>query len=283
VAHGEYRDGMPSWLSARGVGRAITWTALGVLAAIPLLGGWFTVDAGERAVVLRFGAIQGVYAEGFHLKIPMIDKLVRIDVRIAKHPTKSEASSKDLQIVHTEIMLNYHPDAAAVASLYQNIGLEWESRIIDPAVNETFKAVTARYTAEQLVTKREEVSHAINASLRDKLTPYGLVVEPNGVNITDFDFSPEFNRAIEEKVTAEQRALKAQRDLERIHTEAEQRVTAAEGEARALRAQRMEVTPELIRLREVENQRLALEKWNGQLPQYVGSGPIPFIDLSPRR
>ena len=261
--------------SIRGVALGI----LGLLAVILLFSCWFTVDAGERAVVLRFGAIRGVVSEGLHLKFPMIEQLVRIDVRVAKHTTSSEASSKDLQVVHTEIALNYRPEANLVGELYQRIGLQWEERIITPAINETFKAITARYTAEELITKRNEVSHNITEALGTKLQPYGLLVESNGVNITDFDFSQEFNKAIEEKVTAEQRALKAARDLDRIKLEAEQSVATAEGQARALRAQRMEVTPELIRLREVENQRLALERWNGQLPQFVGSEAIPFISM----
>lgn len=244
-----------------------------------VLGGWFTVDAGERAIVLRLGAIKSVVGEGFHLKMPLIDAVVVVDIRVAKHGTKSEASSKDLQVVHTEIMLNYRPKAEIVGDLYKRVGLDWESRVIDPAISETFKAVTARYTAEQLITKRHEVGRAVHDDLARKLDPYGLIVEPDGVNITDFDFSEEFNKAIESKVTAEQMALKAQRDLERIKTEADQRVAQAEGEARALRAQRTEITPELIKLREVENQRLALEKWNGTLPQFVGSGAIPLINL----
>lgn len=273
------REFPDSWGAVRKWTRGLALGLVGLFAVILLFSCWFTVDAGERAVVLRFGAIRGVVGEGLHLKFPMIERLVRIDVRIAKHTTSSEASSKDLQVVHTEIALNYRPEADLVGELYQRIGLQWEERIITPAINETFKAITARYTAEELITKRNEVSHNITEALGAKLQPYGLLVESNGVNITDFDFSQEFNKAIEEKVTAEQRALKAARDLDRIKLEAEQAVATAEGQARALRAQRLEVTPELIRLREVENQRLALERWNGQLPQFVGSDAIPFISM----
>jgi len=273
---GEYAEGLRTFKSML---RGISTGLVGLLIVIVLFSSWFTVDAGERAVVLRFGAIQRVADEGLHMKLPLIDRVIRIDVRVAKHTTSSEASSRDLQIVHTEIALNYRPEAGHVGDLYQEVGLQWEERIISPAINETFKAITARYTAEELITKRNEVSLNITEALRARLQPYGLLVEASGVNITDFAFSPEFNRAIEEKVTAEQRALKAARDLERIRLEAEQMVATAEGQARALRAQRQEVTPELLRLREVENQRLALEKWNGQLPQFVGSDAMPFISL----
>lgn len=242
-----------------------------------LFGSWFTVDAGERVVVLRLGAVNRVAEPGLNFKIPFMESRRVIDVRVTKHTTNSEAASKDLQIVHTEIALNYSPEIGQVGALYETVGMDYEVRIIEPAINEVFKEVTAKYTAEELVTKRNEVSHGITEALRSKLAPYWLTVA--GINITDFDFSEEFNKAIEAKVTAEQRALKAARDLDRVKLEADQAVATAEGQARALRAQRMEVTPELLRLREVENQRLAYEKWNGVLPTMM-TGAVPFVNVA---
>ena len=259
------------------VRRAVVMALVALVALVFLLDGWFTVDAGERAVVLRLGAISWVADEGFHIKAPMIDRPTRIEIRVRKATAESGASSKDLQIVHTEIALNYSVNPSAVADVYRQLGRDWEHRVVEPALHETFKAVTAHYTAEDLIAKRAQVSEGITTELRNRLSVYGLKIE--SVSLTDFDFSDEFNRAIEAKVTAEQNALKARRDLERIQTEAEQRVAQAEGEARALRSQRAEITPELLKLKEIENQRIALEKWNGQLPQYVGATPIPFISV----
>jgi len=261
------------------VGR-IFGTAIGaVVGLIVLFGSLFTVDAGERTVILRFGKVNRIAEPGLNIKLPLIEARRTIDVRVRKMLTESDASSKDLQIIHSEIALNYNVQPDRVASVYETIGGEWESRIIEPAIREAFKSVTARYTAEDLIQKRPEVSAAMAEKLRADMGEYGLNVAD--ISITDFDFSEEFNSAIEAKQTAEQHALKAVRDLERIKTEAEQRVVEARGQAEALKVQKQEVTPELIRLREVENQKAAIEKWNGVLPTVTGGGAIPFINVKP--
>jgi regulator of protease activity HflC (stomatin/prohibitin superfamily) len=262
--------------------RAKAYGSLGVIAvvvvvaALLLFNSFFTVDAGERAVVLRFGAVKSTVAEGLHFKAPFIDSVVKIDVRVTKAETETESSSKDLQIVRSEIALNYHPDADKVGEIYKDIGLRWEERVVDPAVKETFKAITAGYTAEELITRRAEVSDAIRQDLSEKLAKYHLIVE--ALSITDFAFSKAFNAAIEAKQIAEQQALKAQRDLQRIKLEAEQSVTRAKAEAESLRIQKQEVTEQLLRLREIEVQKAAVEKWDGKLPGVTG-GAMPFIQV----
>ena len=190
--------------------------------------------------------------------------------------TTTTSSSKDLQEVRSEIALNYHLEPSEVGNLYKDIGLNWEDRIIDPAVRETMKAVAAQYTAEQLITKRDTVSNTIRDLLGEALKKYGLTVDE--VSITDFSFSKEFDRAIESKQTAEQMALKAQRDLDRIKIEAEQKIAAAQAEAEALRLQKQVVSKELIELRKIEVQKIAVDKWNGVLPQVTGNA-TPFINL----
>jgi regulator of protease activity HflC (stomatin/prohibitin superfamily) len=249
-----------------------------VLLAVFLFNCFYIIDAGQRGVILRFGAISNQVGEGFHFKIPMVDQVVKIDVRIRKAVTKTTSSSKDLQEVTSEIALNYHLNPESVSKIYKEIGLNWEISIIDPAVRETMKAITAQYTAEELITNRSSVSNAIKESLSDSLTKYGLIVDE--ISITDFSFSDEFDRAIESKQTAEQMALKAERDLDRIKIEAEQKIAAAKAEAEALRLQKQEVTIELLRLREIEVQRQAVEKWDGKLPSVTG-GATPFISVSP--
>jgi len=147
---------------------------------------------------------------------------------------------------------------------------------VDPAVKETFKAITAGFTAEELITKRAQVSDAISANLSEKLERYNLIIK--ALSITDFSFSAQCNAAIEAKQIAEQQALKARRDLDRIRLEAEQKVARAQAEAEALRIQKQEVTQQLLRLREIEVQRTAVEKWDGKLPNVTG-GAIPFISV----
>lgn len=234
------------------------------------------VGPGERGVVLNFGAVQNtVYGEGLHLRIPFVQKIVKLDVRVHKSQTDAESVSKDLQDTHSTIAVNYHiiPDKASW--IYQNIGTQYKERIIDPAVQEVVKAVTARYTAVELITQREKVKSEIMGLLRQRLVGYSIAVDD--FSIVNFKFSQQFTQAIESKQTAEQFALKAQRDLERIKIEAEQKVTQAKAEAEALRLQKANITPELVKLRQIEASIKAIEKWNGILPK-VTSGAVPFID-----
>lgn len=229
------------------------------------------VGAGERGVVFsKFGGVQeGVRGEGLQLKIPFIHTVIPIDVRIHKAETDASASSKDLQTVHSRIALNYHIAPDEAAKIYQEVGTLYKERLIDPSVQEAVKAATAQFTAEELITRRAEVSALIKEMLGERLISRNIIVDE--FNIVDFNFSDVFNQAIEAKQTAEQEALKAQRDLERIKIEAEQTVTAAQAEAESQRLQRETITETILQLR-------AIEKWNGVLPQVAG-GSVPFIDL----
>jgi len=248
-----------------------------VLIFILFINPFVIIGAGERGVVLTFGAVgKQVLDEGLHLRIPFVQRIVKMDVRVQKSQTDADAASKDLQDTHSTIALNYHINPDRANWVYQNIGLQYGSRIIDPAVQEVVKAVTARYTAVELITQREKVKNEIRDLLRSRLVDYSILVDDFA--IVNFKFSHQFTQAIEAKQTAEQLALKAQRDLERIKIEAQQKITQARAEAEALRLQKMNVTPELVRLRQIEASLKAIEKWDGQLPK-VTSGAIPFIDV----
>jgi regulator of protease activity HflC (stomatin/prohibitin superfamily) len=253
-----------------------------VLMLIAALNPFVIVGPGERGVVTRFGAVQEhIKNEGLGFKIPLIEEVILVDVKVRKRECRATAASKDLQTVSTEITLNYRVNPATVNKLWQEIGPDFENRIVDPAIQESVKAVTARFTAEELVQKRTDVKAQVQEMLDARLKEKYLIVD--AVSITDFNFSAEFNAAIEAKQKAEQMALKAKRDLERVKTEAEQRIAQAKAQAEALRLQKEQVTPELIKLRQIEAQMAAIEKWNGVLPQYVGGGPVPFINVSPQR
>ncbi len=239
---------------------------------------WVQVGAGERGVVLNFGAVQeNVLGEGLHFRIPVVQTIALMDVKVQKSLTNAAASSSDLQEVSSEVALNYHviPDKANI--VYQTIGVNFKERIIDPAVQEVVKAVTARYTAEELITKRPAVSEAMRANLSERLMEHNIAVD--AFSIVGFSFSKIFMEAIESKQTAEQLALKARRDLERIKIEAEQKITAATAEAESLRLQRANISPDLIELRRVEANLRAIDKWNGILPQVTGGGAVPFIGI----
>ncbi|NTU42941.1 MAG: prohibitin family protein [Nitrospirales bacterium] len=235
------------------------------------------IGAGERGVLLNFGAVQpSVYSEGLHLRIPIMQKIIKVDVKVHKSQTGAESVSKDLQDVRSTIAVNYHILPEKANWIYQHIGTEYKARIIDPAVQEVVKAVTAKFTAVDLITQRERIRSEIKDLLKQRLITYNIIVDD--FSIVNFSFSQQFSQAIESKQTAEQLALKAQRDLERIKIEAEQKVASAKAEAEALRLQKENVSAQLIQLRQIEASLKAIEKWDGHLPA-VTSGAVPFIDV----
>jgi regulator of protease activity HflC (stomatin/prohibitin superfamily) len=250
---------------------------IGVLFIFMILNPFVIIGAGERGVVLNFGAVQPVvFNEGLHMRVPIMQKIIKIDVKVHKSQTDAESVSKDLQDTRSTIAVNYHILPQKANWVYQSIGTEYKERIIDPAVQEVVKAVTARFTAVELITQREKVRSEIKGLLQQRLITYNIVVDD--FSILNFSFSQQFTQAIEAKQTAEQLALKAQRDLERIKIEAEQKITSAKAEAESLRLQKENVTPQLVKLRQIEASLKAIEKWDGHMPK-VTSGAVPFIDV----
>ena len=246
---------------------------IGLIALIVLFGSVGTIGAGERGVLLQFGAVQDkVFNEGLYFKIPFVQKVERMDVKIQKDEVPASAASKDLQIVTSKIALNYHLDPDAVNKIWQEVGKNYNSRIIAPSIQEAVKAESAKYTAEDLITKREEVKDRIKANLAERLAERSIIVDE--LNIIEFQFSKAFNEAIEAKVTAEQLKLKADRDLDRIKIEAQQKVAEAEGKAEAIRIEAMALRQnvKVVELRWIE-------KWNGEVPTYWGQAS-PFVGLS---
>ncbi|RXT04773.1 prohibitin family protein [Ammoniphilus sp. CFH 90114] len=254
-------------------------TGIVILALLVILAfqSFVIVEAGHRGVVLQLGAVQPkVLNEGLHFKIPFIQTIVPVEVRVQKTESAQVSASRDLQTVSTTIAVNYHLSPEGVNSLYQRVGLQYQTRIVDPAIGEALKAVTAQYTAEELISKRSEVSAKVKEVLSGKLGVYNMVLDE--INITTFEFSEDYNRAIEAKQIAEQQALKSKLDLERIKIEKEQEITRAQAQAEALRLQKQEVTQELIQLRQIEAQLQAIQKWDGKLPNVTG-GATPFINV----
>ena len=230
------------------------------------------VPAGHKGVTLNMGAVTGavVMNEGINFKIPFVQNAEIIDVRVKKYESKDNSSaSKDLQTIKSSIAVNYRVNQDHVADLYQKIGMSYESTVINPAISECIKSVTSRYTAEELITKRTEVSEEMKKFLQDKLSEKYILVD--SFNIINFDFTDAFNTAIEEKQIAEQNALKAKYDLERIKTEAEQAVTKAKGEAEAMKLKNEQISQSIIYLE-------FIDKWDGKMPTYYGSDNL-FLGL----
>ncbi len=235
-----------------------------------------TVGAGERGVVLQFGAVKDkIFDEGLYFIIPFVQKVQIMDVKIQKDEVPASASSKDLQIVTSKIAINYHLSPDFVNKVWQEVGKNYNERIIAPAIQEAVKATTAKFTAEELIVKRQDVKEQIKQNLFERLQKNHIYIDE--INITSFDFSKAFNDAIEAKVTAEQLKLKSERDLERIRIEAEQKVVEAEGKAKAIRteAQALSANAKVVELRWIE-------KWDGKTPTYWG-GATPFIGIDSSR
>lgn len=251
---------------------------IAIIAVLVIFKGYVIVEPGHRGVVVQLGAVKSnVLNEGIHLKVPFVQEIIPVEVRVQKAQSEETTSSKDLQVVNTIIAVNYRLDPENVNKLYQEVGLAYKERIVDPAIGESLKAITAQYTAEELISKRSEVSNKVKETLSKKLATYYMKLDE--INITEFKFSIEFNQAIEQKQIAEQQALKANLDLQRIEVEAKQKIEQARAEAESLKLQKDQITPELVELRKIEAQLEAIKKWNGQLPTVTGSGVMPFIDI----
>ncbi len=262
-----------------GMGKKIGALVIVVVALVVLAGTVVTVGAGQQGVLLRFRAVTGtIWDEGLHFKVPIMHQVVLMSTQIQKYTAPATSSSKDLQVVTTEVTLNYQLDAKRVGEIYRTLRQAYETRIIQPYVQEAVKSVTAEYNAEELITQRPAVKAKLQDLMGERLSPLGLRVVQ--LSITDFQFSGAFQQAIEAKVTAVQQALEAENALRRVEFEAKQKITQAQAEARGLELQKAQVTPQLIRLRQIEVQRAAVGKWNGVMPQVVTSGgPVPMLDV----
>ncbi|WOV93304.1 MAG: prohibitin family protein [Candidatus Nitrosoabyssus spongiisocia] len=274
-------------------GKATAKVAIIFIAIIVIAGILFSsiqiVEAGHRGVLLHFGAVdltQPPLTEGLHFVIPVSDQIIPIEVRTLKFVVASSAASKDLQTVTTEITVNYHPNAEFVHTLYKEVGLNYRDRVIAPAVEESVKQVTAKYNAEELITKRQLVKDDIESTITERLSTYHIKTDV--ISITDFQFSALFSQAIESKVEAEQKALKAENDLLRIEVEARQTVASAIGIAEANiaeakgEAEAIEIINSALATNPNYLQWLKTQKWDGVLPLVVSDDATPFIQIPTR-
>ena len=254
-------------------------TSIGAAIAIFMVGffiqSFTVVTAGHSGVQVTLGTVNPVpLSEGIHFVNP-ISSVKDVDVRLQRGELKnSSASTKDLQVVHTDIVVNYRLNANQTAHIYKDFGLDLDSKLLAPAMNEAFKAVTAHFNSEELITKRDVVSSEIKQELQDKVGKYGIDI--NEISLVNFGFSPEYQKSIEAKVIATQEKLKAEQDLQRIQVEAKSRIAQAEGEAKAISIQAQAIQSnggaQYVQLQ-------AIERWDGKLPYYMGSGAIPFVNI----
>ncbi|MEG4837407.1 prohibitin family protein [Microcoleus sp. B9-D4] len=245
-----------------------------VIVCLAILSKFFIiVNAGERGVLMQFGKVQEqVLGEGIHVIVPTVYTVKKLSVRVQKQESSAEASSKDLQDVFTDVALNWHIIPEEANAIFQQIGDEKEvvARIIDPAVEEVLKAVMAKYTAEEIITKRGEVKAAVDDCLTLRLVTYHIAVDD--ISLVHVHFSERFSEAVEAKQIAEQEAKRGEFLALKAVKQAEAKVNLAKGEAEVQRLLRDNLTPELL-------ERQAIEKWDGKLPLIVGDGGKNLLDL----
>lgn len=267
------------------VGKIVGIAVVLLFVLIVLGGSIVVVEAGQTGVVLTFGKVSPiVLQEGIHLKVPFAQNVIMINNRIVKTEVTTEAFSKDLQTVSTVIAVNYHVNKSSSAEIYKEVGLGFEDVLVTPAINEVLKAVTANYTAQQLVSSRGDVSLLLDENLNTKLNEYGILVDD--LNIINWDFSEEYISAIEAKQVAEQNLIKTRTEQEQAlviaNTEAQKQVIAAQAEADkiALLAEATAGSNQTIAasLSDMLIRYETLQKWDGQLPQ-VTNGSDTLIDI----
>lgn len=262
-----------------------------VVIILLLLGGSIgTVSAGERGIRTKFGAVKGIVDQGLYFKLPFVEQVHKMDVKTRtvnydKNGTEGDSAdtsqlfgaSKDLQDVKIGVVINYHIDPTKVGDIYSSYSSvpNYEANVIEPIIRAVVKSTSAEYTAEELVTKRAEVSEKTSSQLTEKLLEKNAIVET--ASITNFEFSPSFSQAIEAKVTAVQNAEAQKNKLEQVKYEAQQTIETAKATAEAQRIQAQSLSAQggsdYVQLK-------ALEKWDGHLPaQMIPGTSVPFINL----
>ena len=264
--------GISSLPGSKGLRPALLIGAFIVIVLLVIGGAFVTIGAGQRGVLMTFGAVHdGVLDPGLHFKLPFVQSVARMDVQVQNSQAVETAASLDLQNVSSTVATNWHILPADAEWVYQHIGSETDlvNKIIRPAISNSVKAVTAHFNAEDLIVHRDEVRNQIQTQITSELQSYRVVVD--SVNITDFHFSEEFAQAIERKQIAQQRAFQAKYELQQAKVTAQQRVVEAQAQSQAQQLLQQTLTPGII-------QQQAIAKWDGRLPSVVGgSGVLPMI------
>lgn len=222
-----------------------------------------TVKSGEVGLRMRFGKITDTsMSEGVNLKIPIVEKIAKINIKVQKSELNSEASTKDLQIVNTTVAVNYRISAESASTLYREVGDTYEETVLQPAIKESIKSAIAQYNAEEITVNRTAVSLSCLKAIQEKVQKYGIIIED--FNLTDFNFTEEYTKAIEAKQVAEQ-------NLEKSKLEAEKKIVDAEATKKANDLLQKSLTKELI-------MKEFIDKWDGVMPKVTGSDNI--FDIS---
>lgn len=247
------------------IGRIVGLPILILIIIIMFFNTFSTVGAGEVGIITRFGEVNRTASSGLTLKIPFIEGITKMETRVQKTEVKTDAATKDLQEVNGSIAVNYTLTPTNALKVYKELGVDYATTVIAPILHESFKQGISGYTAEQLMANRTEVKVAIQEMLEQRLNGYGITVVD--ANLTDLNFSAEFNAAIEQKAVMQQEAERAKQELEKVKIESEAKVEAARAEAEAQRLQQETLSELMIK-------KMMIEKWSGEVPQIVSDSAI---------
>lgn len=245
------------------VPRIVMTSIIGLFLLITLFSSFSTIKSGEVGLKVKFGKIvDSKLDEGFNFKVPYIEKIVKVNIKVQKAEITTESSTKDLQIVNSTIAVNYRVDSRKAPKLYRTVGNTYEETVLQPAIKESIKSAIAKYNAEEITINRSAVSKDCLEQLQNKVKKYGIIIED--FNLTDFSFTTEYTKAIEEKQVAEQ-------NLEKSKLEAEKKIVEAEATNKANELLKQNVNKEVL-------QKQFLDKWNGELPKVTSSDNL--FDIS---
>ena len=253
-------------LTKRGVKLLIITLIMGLFAIITLFASFKTVKSGEIGLRIRFGKIiNSTLHEGINFKVPYIEKIQKVNVKVQKSEETVESSTKDMQIINTTVAVNYRIKVDKASNLYKTVGNKYEDTILQPAIKESIKTAIAKYNAEEITTKRNEVSIECLKAIQNKVEKYGIAIED--FNLTNFSFSEEYTKAIEDKQVAEQK-------LEKARLEAEQKIVEAEATRKSNELLNQTITDKTLAEK-------FLEKWDGKLPEtYAGNDILKMFNLN---
>jgi regulator of protease activity HflC (stomatin/prohibitin superfamily) len=256
-----------------------------IFGLITLFSSIYTINETQRGVLLTWGKANDYpMTQGVHLKFPFVQEIIKYDVTTQKYEVDCESASKDLQTVHTKMAINFKINGDEIVNVYKMLGTDYANKVLYPAIQESVKSITATYTAEELITKREEVKNKINDLLFARMKDRNIIIEAS--SIINFDFSEVFNQAIELKVVSSQNKLKADNDLERMKVEAEQKKIEAEGYKEAKiqsalgDAESIKIVNDALSSNPNYLDWLKITKWNGVQPMYVGGNAQPMITIN---
>ena len=225
------------------------------------------VPTGHIGVVTLYSKVQDKYLDaGFHFIAPFVESVHDVDIRTQKYQNTVEGSAKDLQIVNVTMSINYQIKPEKASDLYAKVGKNYNDTILNPALQSGLKAAIAKFTAEEMVTKRSEVANAITEELNARLEEYFLI---SAVNLENIGFTEEFNKAIEAKTTNQQKAEAEKAQLEIIKVQNEQKINTAEAEAKVRELQSQSVTEKSLEQLRLEIQREMIQKWDGKTPSTI--------------